>query len=158
MTISSCVPAHRACPGGRAGETRRPAAWARPTAGGRTCPQWLDPRHISPLSSAAISRGTGLEERPGYVRHTTRDEPSARTITHVFMESSTWPPLCSIVSISCRRTSSWSWRYCTVFWRTRPSDRPWPSMPGTRSHNRSKPSRIAWRLFCSAGIRSVGVP
>ena len=69
--------------------------------------------------------------------------------------SSTCPPAFSMRSIIARR-SSICWRmYSTVRLRTSPSERPWPSRPGTSSVRRSNPSRIACLRFCSAGDASA---
>lgn len=56
--------------------------------------------------------------------------------------------------MACRSDICWR-MYSTVRLRTRPSERPWPSRPGTSSVRRSKPSRMACRRFCSGRRWSV---
>ena len=63
--------------------------------------------------------------------------------------SGTTPPILRIPAFKRSFSSSCSRMKSTVFFRTRPSDRPWPSRPGTISVRRSKPSRMACRRFCS---------
>ena len=69
--------------------------------------------------------------------------------THRFKDSSTCPPFCSISWMSALLSSIFSRINSTVRFRTMPSDRPWPSIPGTSSVSRSKPSLIACLRFCS---------
>lgn len=70
-------------------------------------------------------------------------------MAHFFSSSSTRPPACSMRSIMARRSSSCMSINSAVRLRTRPSERPCPSRPGTISVRRSKPSRMACRRFFS---------
>lgn len=67
-------------------------------------------------------------------------------------ESSTMPPLRSISAIRFLLSCSCKCMNSTVFFKTMLSLRPWPSRPGTSSVNRSNPSRIAARRFCSEAM------
>lgn len=68
---------------------------------------------------------------------------SRRFDTHFFSSSSTSPPFASICSTITLLSSIFSRMKSTVFFSTNPSERPWPSNPGTSSVRRSKPSLIA---------------
>ena len=73
--------------------------------------------------------------------------------TYAFIFSSTCPPAPSTCPMRTSRSSIASLIYSTVFFKTKPSLRPWPSSPGTSSVRRSKPSLIACRRFCSARVQ-----
>lgn len=67
----------------------------------------------------------------------------------LFSFSSTSPPAFSISSTMPLLSSIFSLMNSTVRLSTSPSERPWPSKPGTSSVSRSKPSRMACLRFCS---------
>jgi len=66
--------------------------------------------------------------------------------------SSTRPPISSTLLTNLLLSANCSLIKSTVFFNTTLSLLPWPSNPGTSSVNRSKPSRIARRRFCSEAI------
>jgi len=61
-------------------------------------------------------------------------------------------PAAFMRSTSSRCSAIWTFMCSIVALRTRLSLRPWPSMPGTRAASLSKPSRMAWRRFCSEAM------